>query len=399
MRTLLQMLATLLVAGGLAMWASHSATSFLTLKTPLPPRLDPSVVSGAPWPARPRQVPPSTPLHQARFKEDQRVTLSCPAGQSIHIVNSSYGYPGRTPKNGPCKVDMRPLLRERCQSRPSCHLAETQHQNLPAPYNSDPCPGWDKDLEVQWRCVLSTCFRNPAAKECLGARTHRRRFSGNEQLNLTCKSGFGVDIVTATYGHRYRRCSFDPKKHLQALCQDSTCSFPLCCEWLGPDGLLECDAGVTRKDKVLDVTYACVPAEQCDATCHKACPPPPPPGALTSRYLILTVAMNYAEHEWCRFFASLRDAGYDGDVLVGTTERELNNERIQKITSVGPFRTILLKYDVGKDANPSMSSGRFRFFRKALASRSEYDDSPTIITDFRDVTFQVDQRTACRVCP
>eukprot|EP00058_Branchiostoma_floridae_P006908 XP_002592396.1 hypothetical protein BRAFLDRAFT_67261 [Branchiostoma floridae] len=130
------------------------------------------------------QAGPSGPR---RVCENQRLSISCPAGQQINIVSALYGRTtGAFCPSGPIRTtncrSSTSLTRVRtsCQGKPTCSVSASNS------VFGDPCVGTHKYLEVS-----STCIPGPSGP---------RRVCENQRLSISCPAGQQINIVSALYG-------------------------------------------------------------------------------------------------------------------------------------------------------------------------------------------------------
>ncbi|XP_035671499.1 uncharacterized protein LOC118412625 isoform X3 [Branchiostoma floridae] len=194
------------------------------------------------------------PSGTRRVCENQRLSISCPAGQQINIVSALYGRTTRAVcPSGPIRtidcLSSTSLTRVRtsCQGKSTCSMAASNG------VFGDPCVGTHKYLEVS-----STCIPGPSGT---------RRVCENQRLSISCPAGQQINIVSALYGRTTRAvCPSGPIRTTNCRSSTSLARVRTSCQ-----GKSTCSVSASNSvfgdpcvgtHKYLEVSSTCIPSKR-----------------------------------------------------------------------------------------------------------------------------------------
>ncbi|XP_035671506.1 uncharacterized protein LOC118412625 isoform X9 [Branchiostoma floridae] len=216
--------------------------------------IPPPAVPQGPAVAPPASRAPAGPSGTRRVCENQRLSISCPAGQQINIVSALYGRTTRAVcPSGPIRtidcLSSTSLTRVRtsCQGKSTCSMAASNG------VFGDPCVGTHKYLEVS-----STCIPGPSGT---------RRVCENQRLSISCPAGQQINIVSALYGRTTRAvCPSGPIRTTNCRSSTSLARVRTSCQ-----GKSTCSVSASNSvfgdpcvgtHKYLEVSSTCIPSKR-----------------------------------------------------------------------------------------------------------------------------------------
>jgi len=219
-----------------------------------------------------------TPPPSEIICQGQDLTITCGAGEEIHVQSAAYGRTSMLPcadenrHSTSCEAsNALGVVVAACEGHPSCTIDATNDRF------GDPCNSTSKYLTVTHECRT---IARPTASACLGQGVS----------TLTCSPGHFINVETAVFG--LESCSSNTLTAVQAECE----GMQLCqIEAAVPQYGIECPA--FSGERCVDVVYKCLTKQPTGLACEGnslniTCPP-------NTQLTINDAFYGRTEYDWC----------------------------------------------------------------------------------------------------